>query len=110
VFSDIRDELVAARAVVDVLNTRLSALDTTCDWFRVRITQLEHERALMLQNYMGITVPHMSIERAPKAGAVRPTYDPVPHFDDVGDEEAKRIGVDWNPETGEVNYNEINNG
>jgi hypothetical protein len=110
VYTDLRESVVAAQAIRDSQIANISALNTTVDWFRVRITQLEHERALMLQNYMGITVPHMSIERAPKAGAARPSYDPVPHFDDVGDDEAKRIGVDWNPETGEINYNEITNG
>jgi hypothetical protein len=110
IYQTLRDEYTKAHAEAAVLALHNRALETSCDWFRVRITQLEHERALMLQNYMGITVPHMSIERAPKAGAARPSYDPVPHFDDIGDDEAKRIGVDWNPETGEINYNEITNG
>ena len=103
-------EHASALAVVerDALRLRLVALDTTMDWFRVRITQLEHERALMLQNYLGVTVPALSIEKTPSPTSVRPSYDAVPHFDDMGDTEAKKHGITWNPETGEVSYPETN--
>ena len=106
VYQDLRESLVAAQAERDTQHAQISALNTTCDWFRVRITQLEHERALMLQNYLGVTIPTMSIEKVASPASVRPSYDPVPHFDDVGDEEAKRMGIDWNPLTSEVTYRE----
>ena len=87
------------------LRLRLVALDTTMDWFRVRVTQLEMERATLLQNYLGVTIPTLSIGKAP-AAPTHPSYDAVPHFADMGDEEAKRLGVEWNPETGEVVYSQ----
>ena len=105
VYQELREALVAVTAVRDAQTANLAAVHTTLDWFRVRITQLEHERALLLQNYLGVTVPSLSIEKAPTSPtSIRPSYDPVPHFQDIGDDEAKRLGVEWNPETGEVVY------
>ena len=107
VYQDLRESLVAAQAERDTQHATVAALNTTMDWFRVRITQLEHERALMLQNYLGVTVPTMSIDKVETPSHIRPNYDPVPHFDDIGDEEAKRLGIEWNPETSEITYRDM---
>lgn len=108
IYDDLRNQLASTTATRDALFARVQALDTTFDWFRVRITQLEHERALMLQNYLGVTVPTLSIEKVPSPTSVRPSYDAVPHFKDMGDTEAKAHGIDWNPLTGEISYPEEN--
>lgn len=102
VFTELRDKLLKAEAVRDSLATHNRALETTCDWFRVRITQLEHERALLIQHYMGVNIPVPSIERVPDKPKESP-YHPVPHFNDIGDAEAKRLGITWNPD-GSVSY------
>ena len=96
------------RSIVDDLrhsNTKLttenalligqnSALNTTLDWFRVRITQLEHERAVLLRTYMGVIVPEVSIEREDPTPRLDST-NAVPHFHDMGDDEARKAGLDW---------------
>ena len=105
VYFELRDALAAAVATRDTLIGHNRALETTNDWFRVRISQLEHERAVLMQNYMGIAVPVMSIEKE-KPRTDPNIYQATPHFNDVGDDEAKRLGIEWNPLTGEVTYPE----
>lgn len=102
VYQETRDALVAAVAVRDSLASQNKALEVTNDWFRVRIGQLEHERALMLSKYMGIEVPVPAIERVREKPSAAP-YNMVPSWDDVGDEEAKKLGITWNPD-GSVSY------
>jgi hypothetical protein len=72
------------------------------NWLTVRVSQLEHERSILLRDYMGVTVPALTIRR--DTPQTEPLDSPV-SFSDVGDDEAKRLGIDWNPETGEINYN-----
>lgn len=83
-----------------VFSNNYTALMTTLDWLRVRVTQLEMERAQLLFNYTGVRVPTPAITRAEEHP------DPniaLPNFDDVGDEEAARLGIGWNPD-GTVRY------
>jgi hypothetical protein len=104
IYQSLRDDYTKANAECALLAQHNRAIEATMNWLTVRVTQLEHERALLLQNYLGVTVPSLSIEKVTPSTSIRPSYDPVPHFDDIGDEEAKRMGVDWNPETGEIAY------
>ena len=108
VYYDLREACARAEGAREALKHQVATLDVTCDWFRVRISQLEHERALMIQHYTGVTVPALSIEKAPVPNPtqLRQSYDPVAHFADVGDTEAARMGISWHPETGEVVYAE----
>ena len=101
-YTDLRESYIKANEEAKVLASQIRAYETTQDWFRVRITQLEHERAALVQNYMGVTLPVPSIERAPEPNKESP-YHPVPHFNDVGDAEAKKLGITWNPD-GSVSY------
>ena len=103
------EELLKARAKAEgeahglAQNNR--ALEVTMDWLRVRVTQLEHERAILISNYMGINVPTPTIAKVPNPGQLRDNYHAVPHFNDIGDDEASRLGVSWN-EDGTVKYSE----
>ena len=73
------------------------ALQGTIDWLGVRLTQSEHERAALINNYMGVKVPTFNIEQeAPQTGVGHALNDAMAIFKDVGDEEAKRLGIDWN--------------
>ena len=105
VYQTLRDDYTKANTECAVLARHNHAIEATMNWLTVRVTQLEMERATLLQNYLGVTVPTVSIQKAPTP-SIRPQYDSVPHFADMGDEEAKRLGVEWNPETGEVVYSQ----
>jgi hypothetical protein len=102
-------DLVAARAKAEgearALAEQNKALQVSIDWFRVRISQLEQERALMLYNYTGVKVPVQTIERAPDQESVAEKLNRIPSFNDLGDDEARRLGVDWD-ESGVVRFAE----
>ena len=96
-FFDTHDARVRAEAIRDQLAQHNKALEVTLDWMRVRLTQLEHERAILINNYMGISVPVPSVVRE------RPTADADPYhttqtFHDMGDKEAERQGIGWAPD------------
>jgi hypothetical protein len=103
IFQGMRDELVAALATRDLLGRHNTQMETSLDWLRVRVSQMEHERAIMLSKYMGIDVPVQVIERAKPAPKEDSPYHGVPHFNDVGDAEAKKLGIAWNLD-GSVTY------
>ena len=105
-YDDLRLEWAKNHEEARVLAQQNQALQTTLDWFRVRMTQLEHERAQLLFNFTGVKVQVPSIERetpAPRPGSVSDILAAVNHFGDVGDAEALKLGVDWNSD-GTVNY------
>lgn len=90
-----RNDVDRLQAVNAELRSRVAAQDTTIDWFRVRITQLEMERAQLLYNYTGVKIATPSIERAPESDVAR-ALQATQHFQDMGDNEAGRLGIGWN--------------
>lgn len=102
--SEITHERIAAQVRAATLVEQNKVLQTNLDWLRVRVNQLEHERAQLLWNYLGVKVQIPEIQR------VSPTADTPPHplselpsFNDVGEAEAKRLGIEWDAE-GRVVY------
>ena len=90
-YDDLRLEWTKAHEEARVLAQQNQALTTTLDWFRVRITQLEMERAQLLWNYTGVKIPTPVIAKNVNANAITQT----PDFADVGDAEAARLGISW---------------
>jgi hypothetical protein len=99
-YDDLRLDAAKCNAVCTEQARTIATLQATLDWFRVRITQLEIERAQLLFNYTGVKVPTPEIQRAPDPGQ---QLHALPHFNDVGDDEAKRLGIGWNDD-GTVRY------
>lgn len=95
--SDAKQSVAVLLGVGTELRRINSAQETTIDWFRVRISQLERERAQLLFNYTGVKVEAPSIERAPEADPSK-NLQHVPNFEDIGDKEAGRLGIGWNPD------------
>ena len=119
-FDDLHKQLYTTHGRNQTLEHNYTALMTTLDWLRVRVTQLEMERAQMLYNYTGVKVPTPVIARTSEgteewrgASALPPRKSQMngpegaiaglPNFEDVGDAEAARLGIDWNPD-GTVRY------
>lgn len=94
-YDDMRLDNAKAQTEARVLSEQNRALQVSLDWFRVRVSQLEMERAQLLYNYTGVKVAVPSIERAPEA-AVASALQAVQGFEDVGDREAARLGLGWN--------------
>lgn len=85
-----------AQGACGALERQVANQKTTMEWMIHRLTQLEHERAALLYRYMDvkITVPVIETD-APKPADASQIGSDLPSFQDVGDEEAKRLGLDW---------------
>lgn len=93
----LQQERLSAQAENKVLSTFIASLTSTLDWARVRLTQVEHEKAQLLFNYTGVKILSPSIEKE----VTRPTMqqaalDAGVNFNDLGDAEARRLGIGWN--------------
>lgn len=103
------DELMVralrANGAAEVLERQVASQKTSMEWMVLRLTQLEHERAQLLYRYMDIkiTVPtiELDVPITPESSAIG---SDLPSFNDVGDAEAKRLGLDWDAE-GRVTQN-----
>jgi hypothetical protein len=102
----VNNRVIAAEAVRAQLERHNIALEASLDWMRLRLSQIEHERAQLLYRFMDIKVDVPEITRRPTApsketgAALLSTLD----FNDVGDAEAKRLGIGWDTD-GTVRFN-----
>lgn len=67
--------------------------DVTIDWMRHRINALEKQNALMLAKLAGIQVPVPEIVPTRPGTIAEVPFAHMPSFEDMGDAEAKRLGV-----------------
>lgn len=93
----------SARAVVYSEQNKVHQV--TMDWLRMRITQLEKERAQMFYQLSGVKIPVPEIVHAPAPTAVGENhpFNKLPSFEDMGDSEAKNMGISYNAD-GTVKY------
>ena len=91
-------ELSHARSVAEgqtsALVTQITALNTTMDWMRVRLNQVEQERADLIERYMGVKIQVPQIQ--PISTDTSEVLNQAVSFEDMGDTEAERLGIDWN--------------
>lgn len=93
-YDDLRLQLAQKHGENVVLNQNYTALMTTLDWLRVRVTQLEMERAQLLWNYTGVKILTPGITRNDPNHP--DTMAQTPSFNDVGDADAAKLGISWN--------------
>jgi hypothetical protein len=98
-YDAVNESRVKAEAIQHAQEVQIATLQAHLEWLRVRLTQLEFERAGLLQKYMGVSVPVPSFEDSGSSPDPNQTMD----FNDMGDEEAARQGVDWNAD-GTLSY------
>lgn len=98
-YDDLMKMALEANGAAQALERQVAAQKTTQDWLIHRMTQLEHERAQLLYRYMDvkITVPTLEPD-APRTEETSAIGNDLPSFNDVGDEEAKKLGLDWDNE------------
>jgi hypothetical protein len=104
-----KEDSIQLRTERDLAVTQLKQQETTLAWFMHRLTQIEQERARLIFNYTGVKVdaPAYEPEDPEKNAASMLNKNPLnslPNFGDVGDEEARRLGITWDDE-GNVLYN-----
>jgi len=94
--SELERALSASEGIRQTYSEQNKVLQVNLDWLRVRVNQLEHERAQLLFNYTGvkIAVPQIQVD---SGEPVHPLAE-LPSFSDIGDEEAKKQGMSWDAE------------
>jgi hypothetical protein len=88
--------------VLELENARLHA---TLDWLKMLTNRSEQERAQLLYNYTGVKVPVAEIAREEPAKSPLEGQVNAGLFNDMGDEEAARLGIGWD-DKGELAYSE----
>jgi hypothetical protein len=91
VYNRLYEEKVTAQADSRALVVQVAQLQSHVEWMQVRMTQIEFERAGLIKRYMGIDVPVATFEAPPD----HPDPNETPDFNDVGDAEAARLGLEW---------------
>ena len=100
VFNKLNEERIVAIERAHCLSEQNKAHLVTQDFLRLRVNQLEKERAILLRHVTTIGIPVPQIEETPPS---RVDYGEMPSFEDVGDDEALRLGVSHNPD-GSIRY------
>lgn len=89
---DMREQLAVLRSERDALRSQLTISQTHFDWLRMRVNQLEHERAILINKVHGIDVG------SPMIAKVQPPPPDLHElqfsFEDVGDDIAKQLGLE----------------
>lgn len=85
-------DALVAKAEANVLKTSHKVLETNLDHLRLRVNQLEKERAQLTHAILGVkmSVPEFeAVSPVEQAGA----FSEMPSFEDVGDESANILGI-----------------
>lgn len=95
-YDKLMERALIAQGEKEALQRQVDSQKTTTDWIIHRMTQLEHERAALIYRYMDIkiTVPEL-VPDSPRTETSSQIGVDLPSFQDVGDEEAKKLGLDW---------------
>lgn len=93
------EDNIRLRVEREQFQAQLHIAQNNFEWARLRLNHVEDERAALLHRVVGMTVPAPKIERSGRESMadVRQDLNSLIgqiSFDDVGDEEAKKLGVD----------------
>ena len=104
-YDDLRLENAKLQGVCQEQARGNASLQASFDWLRMRVNQLEHERAKLIENYMGIKVevPEVVQVRQDREGAHALSSAVQNFFTDMGDDAAAKAGITFNDD-GTVNY------
>jgi len=91
--TDLARELAVARAQLAAAQQRADLAQNNFEWARLRLNQLEGERAALLTHVLKFPIAAMTIERQDAApGSGVPSVAGL-SFDDVGDASAAALGI-----------------
>ena len=88
--NELRAEVLALRSERDILKQQLITTNSNFEWLRLRVNQLEVERAGLLEKATGIktAVPEIVRTASPLDNMINSFS-----FEDVGDTMAKKLGL-----------------
>lgn len=92
IYDNLQLDLVKARAEAQAVTNASRSLETSLDWLRVRVTQLEKERAAMIHTFYGVKIPVPEIAKAPDPFENHP-FNETLSFAGMTDAEALAAGV-----------------
>ena len=87
-------DLVVANTTVLEVRTQKAKDDITIDWMRHQVNALSKQNALLIAKAAGIHVPVPEIVPTRPGSMTVPDFSSMPSFEDVGDDEAARLGID----------------
>lgn len=91
--SDLRSFNRDAVTRVEVAMGQKAKDDMTIDWMRHRVNALEKQNTILMGKATGLNFPIPEIVPA-RPGSISPLdFSSLPSFEDVGDDEAKRLGI-----------------
>lgn len=96
-YEDLWKQLLTSQAEARAGAEANKTLAVTMDWLRVRVTQLEKERAVMVEKFYGVKVAVPEIIAAPDPFANHP-FNELPSFDGLSDQDAARLGIEHDAE------------
>ena len=88
-------DLAVERAKRASAEASVTVLVTQMDFLRLRVNQLEAERAMLLQSVTKLPMPVPQLVMTTPREAPQPIRD---FFTDLGDEAAKAMGIEHNPD------------
>lgn len=101
-YNDMLAELAKLREESRVLNQQNVTLRSTVEWFMVRTTQLEKERAILVDHYMGVKLetpqyvpPRLGPDPVREVPVDIPEMLGSVNFGDMGNDAARAHGLDW---------------
>lgn len=102
-YTDLTLRLTTAQAEARAFQETNRGLQVTLDWLRTRVTQMEKERAILLERMFGIKVPVPEIMKAEDPFKAHPFNDLASMFNDMTDAEAVKQGI-GHDDKGNVTY------
>ena len=97
-FDTLQTSATTSATEARVLSEQLRAWQTTMDWMRVRLNQIEAERAQLLFNFLGVKILTPTIAPAHEVAPQPDMLGATIHYGDIGDEEAAKQGISWAPD------------
>ena len=91
---NLEKSIAASEGIRQTYSEQNKVLQVNLDWLRVRVNQLEHERAQLLFNFTGVKVAVPEVVQQ-KVSEIHGTPLNEALFADMGDDEAAKQGVDW---------------
>lgn len=97
-FERLIEERAEASGRVQSLIEQVSAQKATVEWLMLRLSQVEHERAILTETFLGVKLPVPVIKSAPSPASTITADDllnSMPSFEDMGDDAAAAAGISW---------------
>lgn len=103
VYTDLLSAQNKAQSDARAFQEANKGLQVTLDWLRTRVTQMEKERAILIERMFGVKIPVPEIVTAPDPFKDHPFNDMASMFNGMSDAEATKAGIEHD-EKGELSY------